>query len=145
MFDVRPARPVDPVHPAITPEAIATLVATFYARVRAEPRLGPIFEARLAGRWPEHLDRMVAFWRTVLLREAGYKGEPVQRHRAQQEVVSEDYRAWLALFRATVADVMPAEAAPAVIAAAERIAESLWLARFGNATTVPPAFLRGGA
>ena len=34
--------------PAITEEAIAGLVATFYARVRADSVLGPIFDGAIA-------------------------------------------------------------------------------------------------
>lgn len=142
MLDVRPARPVGAVHPAIDPPSIERLVTGFYARVRDHERLGPLFEARLAGRWPVHLDRMVSFWCTVLLREASFKGDPVGRHRALDQVVSEDYRLWLDLFRSETRAVFVPAAAEAVIAAAERIAESLWIASFAGPGTTPPSFLR---
>lgn len=142
MLDVRPVRPVGPVHDAIDLPSIERLVNGFYARVRDHERLGPLFEARLAGRWPAHLERMVSFWRTVLLREASFKGDPVGRHRALDQVVSEDYRMWLDLFRSEARAVFAPAAAEAVIAAAERIAESLWIASSAGAGTTPPSFLR---
>ncbi len=53
---------------------IGTLVTRFYTRVRQDPALGPIFEIRLAGRWDAHLDTMVAFWSSVILRTGRYGG-----------------------------------------------------------------------
>lgn len=32
---------------------IGALVEAFYARVLSHPQLGPVFDARLAGRWPD--------------------------------------------------------------------------------------------
>jgi hemoglobin len=37
------------------------LVDTFYARVRADGALGPIFNDAIPD-WPEHLDKLAAFW-----------------------------------------------------------------------------------
>jgi len=37
---------------------ITKLVDTFYGRVLAHPELGPVFDARLAGRWPQHMEKM---------------------------------------------------------------------------------------
>ncbi len=142
---IRAARPTGPVHPEVTVASIEAMVATFYERVRADERLGPLFEHRLAGRWPQHLERMVSFWRTVLLREVSFKGDPVGRHRAHADVVSGDYALWLDLFRQVVRTQFAPDAAQAVIAAAERIAESLWLASFAGPGTRPPAFLRSAA
>ena len=46
--------------PAITESSIIRLVDTFYARVRDDAVLSPVFEAKLAGRWHEHMPRMYA-------------------------------------------------------------------------------------
>ena len=46
----------------ITDSFIPLLVDTFYGRVRTHAQLGPVFEARLAGRWPEHMEKMKRFW-----------------------------------------------------------------------------------
>ena len=40
---------------------ISRLVETFYARVRADRNLGPIFE-RVVDDWPAHLAKLKDFW-----------------------------------------------------------------------------------
>src|SRR5947209_7104359 len=45
---------------------IETLVRRFYAKVRADALLGPVFEARIAD-WEPHLKQMCAFWSSVAL------------------------------------------------------------------------------
>lgn len=64
----------------LTEELIGCVVHTFYDRVRQDPMLGPIFEARLSGRWNVHLDNMVAFWSTVAMRSGRYTGKPHAAH-----------------------------------------------------------------
>lgn len=135
----------EPVHESITPAQISDLVEQFYARVRRDARLGPIFEARMNGLWPEHLDRMKAFWSSVLLRSGAYKGQPVPVHMRLSEAVSEDFQRWLVLFRRTAGECFEAEAARLVIAAAERIARSLWLALFGTVENRPPDWIDSAA
>ena len=39
----------------IDPRFIDRLVETFYGRIQEHATLGPVFEAKLHGRWPEHL------------------------------------------------------------------------------------------
>ncbi len=130
-------------HPEITADAIKLLVETFYGRIREHSRLGPLFEQRLSGRWPEHLQKMELFWQSVLLKNGAYKGKPVPAHLQQKAIVSSDYAEWLSVFRPVAREIFPTEAVAAeVIATAERIAESLWLATFGFAGTNPPPELR---
>ena len=103
---------------------IARVVHRFYDRVRADPLLAPVFAARIAeGDWPAHLGRMVRFWASVILMDGGYHGRPMQKH-AMLPVDAGHFDRWLALFRATVAEVAPAQAAR-FVERAERIAESL--------------------
>ena len=71
--DERPAPervsiPTREPHAEITPEMVRDLVHTFYARVRKEPVIGPIFEAKLAGKWDEHLAKLVDSWPGMALR-----------------------------------------------------------------------------
>ena len=44
---------------------IAALVDQFYTRVRADPQLGPIFNARIED-WNHHLVKLCAFWSAIL-------------------------------------------------------------------------------
>lgn len=121
-----------PVHPSITEQQISDLVELFYLRVQKDQRLGPVFKGRLDGRWPEHLTKMKDFWSSVLLRTGRFKGKPMPAHMQLTEAQSEDFRIWLSIFRPTAQEIFEPEAVPFVVEAAERIAQSLWMAMFGS-------------
>jgi hemoglobin len=104
-----------------TEEEIRRLVVHFYAAVRADAELGPIFEARLAGRWDEHLGRMVDFWSSVLLASRSYRGNPLETHRSIPGLESRHYDRWLAIFEASVAAVLDEWKARDVLARAQRM------------------------
>lgn len=110
----------------VTEPMIHRLVETFYAEVRRDPSLGPIFEARVHN-WPEHLDKLAAFWSSVVLMTGRYKGRPMPVHMAIPEISRAHFERWLALFRATAKTICPEPAAALFIDRAERIAESLHL------------------
>lgn len=102
---------------------IARLVDHFYARVRADALLGPIFASRIAD-WTPHLAKMRAFWASVALMAGSYHGQPMRLH-APLPIDAEHFDRWLALFAATAAEVCPPTAAAHFIERAGRIAESL--------------------
>lgn len=141
-LDVRPKPSRVPAHPSITSDQINRLVDVFYGEIRGHDRLGPIFETRIGGDWQPHLDKMKLFWASVLLRTGDYKGKPVPVHMQLKNVESEDFKAWLETFRPVAMDIFEPEAAIIVIAAAERIAQSLWLSMFGLAATSPPKWMQ---
>lgn len=122
-------------------QAIHVMVHTFYGCIREHPRLGEIFARRLDGRWEEHLPRMEAFWQSVLMKNGAYKGKPVPAHLQQKELVSADYGEWLGVFRPVVRELFVPDLADEIVALAERIAQSLWLATFGIPGSTPPAEL----
>lgn len=101
------------------------LVRAFYARVRRDPLLGPIFESRIDD-WEPHLERMCAFWSSVALMSGRYHGQPMERH-LELPVDARHFDRWLALFAATAEEVCPPAAARHFIERAERIAASLEL------------------
>ncbi|WP_229665972.1 group III truncated hemoglobin [Wenxinia marina] len=108
-------------------EAVLTdLVHAFYARVRTDPVLGPIFAERI-GDWGWHLERMVDFWSSVALMTGRYHGAPVPKH-AGLPVTWAHFDRWLTLFQATAEEVCTPEGAKHVIERAERIARSLHMA-----------------
>ena len=47
---------------------IESLIRGFYARVRKDPLLAPIFELRISD-WEPHLDNMFAFWSSLTLHD----------------------------------------------------------------------------
>jgi hemoglobin len=124
----------------IDAEFIDRLVETFYGRVLAHPDLGPVFDARLSGRWPEHMAKMKSFWSAVAFRNGAYGGKPVQAHQGVQNMTPALFPKWLALFSETLDDVAPNDQAKAwFMATAERIAKSLTLSLFYNPALDDPA------
>ena len=104
---------------------IARLVQGFYAPVRADARLGPVFAARIADAdWPAHLQRMAGFWSSVVLTSGRYRGRPMQAHQ-DLAVDAAHFDRWLELFRDTAWALTPPAAAEVFIERAERIAASL--------------------
>lgn len=59
----------------ITESEISTLVDTFYAKVRRDPDIGPIFNA-IVGDWPHHLATLKDFWSTSSSPLAATKATP---------------------------------------------------------------------
>lgn len=117
---------------AITPSSIVQLVDTFYARVRDDAVLGPVFEAKLAGHWHEHMPRMVAFWTKVLLDTGEFQGNVFGKHMALNGIGTEHFVRWLMLFKLTAVEVFGADGAADAITVAQRIASSLQLGFFGD-------------
>ena len=106
----------------ITESEISTLVDTFYAKVRLDSDIGPIFNA-IVGDWPHHLATLKDFWSTVLLTTGRYKGDPMMTH-LQLPLDPEHFSRWLALFAETANEVLPPEHAATVIEKSHRIAQN---------------------
>ena len=104
---------------------IDRLVRAFYAKVRADALLGPVFAARIKD-WEPHLQRMCAFWSSVALMSGRYHGQPMVRH-LPLPIDARHFDRWLTLFAKTARDVCPHAAAERFIALSLRIAESLEL------------------
>lgn len=134
MTGPRPAPIADYVAEAIAlgvDEAmIDRLVRGFYDRIRLDPALGPIFAARITD-WEPHLQKMCAFWSSVMLRTGRYHGMPMPKH-APLPVDASHFDQWLALFETTAREICGDAAADLFIDRARRIALSLEL---GVATT----------
>ncbi len=108
---------------------IERLVRGFYARVRQDRLLGPVFESRIAD-WETHLQKMFAFWSSLTLQSGRYHGHPMAKH-LPLPVDAEHFDRWLALFDDTVRDFCPPAAAELFIDRARRVAESLELGLAG--------------
>ncbi|MEH6490165.1 group III truncated hemoglobin [Hyphomonas oceanitis] len=111
---------------------ISELVETFYARVRADADLGPIFEKEIGDNWAPHLARMKDFWASVAMNAGRYTGKPVPAHTKLTGVDATHFQTWLGLFQQVLEDTAPSpEAVPYFMERAQRIAKSLQLAMFG--------------
>ncbi|TLP45612.1 group III truncated hemoglobin [Cohaesibacter sp. CAU 1516] len=135
---VRKQRTGKPLHASITEQQVSDLVDTFYGKVRQHPRLAMLFAGGLSMEWPEHLDRMKAFWRSMLMQTREYGGKPVPAHLKLEGLDPEDFADWLTLFRQTARDLCPEAAADLYISRAETIAKTLQMAVFMQGRIAPP-------
>ncbi|MBJ9623487.1 group III truncated hemoglobin [Burkholderia multivorans] len=121
-----------------TEDNIRDLVYAFYDRVRADPLLGPVFDTKLAGRWDEHLPKMVSFWSSLVLGTKRYRGNVQQAHQPLEGIEPAHFSRWLSLFLNTVDTRYAPAAAIRFMEPALRIAQSLQLSRFGWDYRIPP-------
>ncbi len=115
----------------VTEEMIHTLVHAFYASVREDPELGPIFNGAV-GDWDRHLDKLCDFWSSVTLMTGRFKGAPMAAHIRLPDIGEAHFARWLQLFRETAAEVCPPAAAGLFIGRAEVIGQSLQLGISGQ-------------
>jgi len=109
----------------IDEKMIERLIRGFYARVRKDPLLAPIFESRIP-EWEPHLENMFAFWSSLTLQTGRYHGQPMAKH-MPLPVDARHFDRWLTLFAETAKDLCPPAAAERFIERARRVAESLEL------------------
>lgn len=107
----------------LTEQHLATLVDRFYEQVRADPDLGPVFNAAIDD-WLEHKRMLTAFWSSVALGTRSYRGNPMAAHRPHP-IRLEHFDRWLSLWRSTARDVLPREQVERVCAYADKIGYSL--------------------
>lgn len=109
---------------------IRAFVEDFYARVRGDQILGPIFEERLAGTWDHHFDILTDFWMTVIGGIPLYKGNPFGTHmqvvhEGVNRMKPEHFEIWISYFDASCAAMLPDDIATIAKEKARRIADSL--------------------
>lgn len=112
----------------ISEASLTGLVDAFYAKVRIDPLLGPVFNGAIDD-WPEHLEKLQAFWSSVMLTSGRYKGRPVPAHvKHAQHIDRTSFARWLQIWGETTQELLEPAAAAAMQTKAGQIAESLSLA-----------------
>lgn len=106
---------------------IEDLVALFYARVREDAELGPIFERTIGADWGPHLKTMCDFWSSVMNTTGRYKGRPIPAHIKLTGIEPHHFERWLGLFANAVQELFEPALAQLFVLRAQRIAESLKL------------------
>jgi hemoglobin len=115
------------MHKTIDEAALKHLVDTFYDRVRGDRLIGPVFNDAIAD-WPEHLDKLHAFWSSVMLTSGRYKGQPLPAHvRHGARIDGAAFERWLALWKQVSEELFDPAIAARFQEKAARIAESLQL------------------
>jgi hemoglobin len=124
----------------VTEADIRAVVRGFYAKVRTDPALAPVFAAQVAD-WPSHEEKITRFWCNAILHQRGYDGNPMQVHRAASNIRPTHFARWLAAFDETLAEELPPEAAATWSLLAHRIGRGLQL----GLTPIPPPTSAHGA
>ena len=123
--------------PVIDETQLERLIPHFYGLIRADPMLGPLFNDAISD-WPSHLEKLVAFWSSVMLTTGRYKGNPMAAHiKHGARMTPEMFERWLQLWAQATAEIVPPEIARGLQAKAARIAESLSLALFFKLDPAP--------
>lgn len=107
----------------ITEQEIALLVDRFYAKVRVDPEIGPVFNDAVQN-WDAHLALLKNFWSTVLLTTGRYKGNPLLAH-SRLPIEERYFARWLTLFSETANEVMTVPHAEVVAQKANLVAMNM--------------------
>ncbi|WP_313455921.1 group III truncated hemoglobin [Stenotrophomonas sp.] len=106
-------------------EEVTRLVHDFYARVRQEPRLGPIFNAHVKD-WDAHLAQLVDFWSAMLRGTRRFSGAPMPKHMAMDHLDRDLFDRWLVQFRLTTAESGNEAMQQLADDVARRIGDTFW-------------------
>ncbi len=63
----------------VSRDDVFLLVTSFYAKVRKDKLLGPIFNTIIKD-WDKHLEHLTDFWESNLFFSKKYKGDPIKKH-----------------------------------------------------------------
>jgi len=112
-------------------EDISLLVRTFYAKIREDEVLGPIF-IKIIGDWESHLELLTDFWETQLFLKRKYFGNPVIKHQEVDEktghtIGSEHFGQWINLWFSTIDELFEGETAWVAKNRAQKMSTMLYL------------------
>ncbi len=105
-FATRAAKRAQAEALGVDEQFVSLMVERFYASIREDELLAPIFETRISN-WPEHLERMKAIWRSILFNSGEFSGNPMIKHLAIPELEDFHFVRWLELFYSTLDELEP--------------------------------------
>lgn len=112
----------------ISEDSIKRLVDAFYARIRQDRELGPIFDRTIGTsekEWQLHLETMYRFWSSIMLASGRFHGAPMQKHQALPAFDLGLFERWLMLFEKTTNDLHTKEIALQYQLKSQNIAKNL--------------------
>lgn len=119
-------------------EDIEHLVNTFYARIREDELLGPIFNHHIADeQWPAHLSKLSDFWETILFGAANFKGNPPKAHvnvdrEANHSITQKHFGQWLMLWFTTIDELFEGQMAERAKQRARGMADHQFMVMWQN-------------
>jgi hemoglobin len=112
----------------VTEENIKVLVDEFYAEIKKDQTLGPIFNREIGDGWASHMPRMYDFWSSVMLKSGRYHGRPVPVHMKIEGLSKERFIHWLKMFHRKAHELYEEEIANIYVEKSNMIAQSLQFA-----------------
>jgi hemoglobin len=91
---------------------IELLVNSFYDKVKADDKIGFIFNTIIGDDWSHHLPVMYQFWDMVLFTTPGYAGNPTRKHVELDKRIplsKEHFDRWLELWNKTIDELFEGE------------------------------------
>jgi len=118
---------------------VYTLVTTFYAKIRKDDVLGPIFNNRIHD-WDSHLDHLTDFWESSLFFVNKYKGNPLEKHvevdAAIDHVINEHhFGIWLNYWIQTLDELFEGDKANIAKNRARKMGTFIYIKLFESRTT----------
>lgn len=114
---------------------VVDLIHAFYADVRSDPLLGPIFGEVIQDDWEPHLARMVEFWSTIMLGSRSFKGNVYGKHvelGQRLPVRPEHFFRWLTLWNKHTSGRFVRDIAQDMQTTAQGIGRNLFYGFFGE-------------
>ncbi|MBV9272665.1 MAG: group III truncated hemoglobin [Verrucomicrobia bacterium] len=106
-------------------EGIFNLIKHFYADVRQDPLIGPVFNAQIKD-WKAHLDIIASFWETLMGGPRTY-ARPMPLKHVPLQLQEAHFERWLFLWQANCRAQLPPCVAREMIDLAHHIAGKLRL------------------
>lgn len=112
----------------LTAALIRDVVLAFYAKLRQDEVLGPLFENAIGADWNGHIERIIQFWLTATRLERGYDGSRFMPAHLKHGAIRVDHLPrWLELFEQTLQARCSPPQADALRDIAVRMAENIEL------------------
>ena len=114
------------------------LVNKFYAKVRKDELLGPVFNHNIPDeKWPEHLDKLTDFWESNLFRIPKFRGNPPAAHvkvdrESNYSITQKHFGRWLQLWYETIDELFVGELADLAKNAARRMSTPQFMVMWQN-------------
>ncbi|WP_107039218.1 group III truncated hemoglobin [Brumimicrobium mesophilum] len=115
-------------------EDVSELVNDFYAKIRTDETLGPIFNSHLSDeQWPSHLEKLTDFWETNLFGIPKFKGNPPHVHAEVDRnlnygVTQEHFAHWMHIWFRTIDEKFEGRLADRAKNAARKMSTGLYIA-----------------
>jgi hemoglobin len=104
-------------------KGISRLLRHFYADVRQDPLIGPIFNVQIKD-WKNHLEIIEKFWETIIGGPRTY-ARPMPMKHLPLKLGEEHFERWLFLWQANCRAQLPSDVAMEMIDLAHHIADKL--------------------